>query len=91
MPTLITANTDHYNTSGPRMNAKGGVVDALLAKGKVVVVAEGSSASQGSVKLNRFPKNRKIDCKRVLTATATALQLSYVSRIRELGLLSLSY
>ena len=32
-----------------RMNEKGGVVDALLSKGKVVVVAEGSSARQGAV------------------------------------------
>ena len=39
-----------------KMNGAGGVIEALTARGKIVVVAEGSSAAQGSVRLSKFPK-----------------------------------
>ena len=38
------------------MNEDGGVISSLVARGKVVAVAEGSSAAQGSVKLGKFPE-----------------------------------
>jgi hexosaminidase len=39
-----------------RMNEPGGVIEALSNKGKIIAVAEGSSAAQGSVKLGKFPR-----------------------------------
>ena len=39
-----------------RMNEPGGVIPSLTALGKVLAVAEGSSAAEGSVKLGKFPE-----------------------------------
>ena len=39
-----------------RMNEPGGVIPSLTALGKVLAVAEGSSAAEGSVKLAKFPE-----------------------------------
>jgi hypothetical protein len=38
-----------------RTETAGQVIEALTARGKVIAVAEGSSARQGSVRLGAFP------------------------------------
>jgi hypothetical protein len=38
------------------MNEPNGVIPSLTALGKVIAVAEGSSARQGSINLTHFPK-----------------------------------